>query len=393
MNPFLDDKGILRVGGRLQNAEVNFDKKHQIILPSKDKVTYLILEHFHKKYFHIGQQALLYHMRQKFWPIGGRGLARKVVHNCVTCVKNRPVIVEQLMGHPPPERVNIGPAFSNSGVDFAGPFFVRNKNQRKGAPHRVYVAVFVCMATKAIHIEMVTDLTSESFVATLKRFFARRGKCCTLFSDNAANFIGAHSELRRLHGLFNNQDEVLGGFLASEGISWKFIPPRAPNFGGLWEAGVKSFKYHFRRVVGNANLNYEEFLTMIVEIEGILNSRPLTPISSDINDLEALTPGHFLIGRAINTISEPDITEVPINRLSRWKRVEKLTQLVWKRWSLDYLTHFQQRHKWQFTKNNVNPGMMVILREDNLPKCKWILGRIINVIYGKDGCIRVANVI
>lgn len=392
LNPFIDDKGILRVGGRLQNAEVNWNKKHQIILPGKNRVTYLILECFHKRYLHVGPQALLFHARQKFWPVGGRNLTRKIVHNCVTCVKNKPVILEQLMGQPPPERVNISPPFSNSGVDFAGPFFVRNRNQRKGPLHRIYVAIFVCMATKAIHIEMVTDLTSESFIATLKRFFARRGKCSTLFSDNATNFVGAYSELKRLHNLLRHPDEIVGRFLSADGIVWKFIPPRAPNFGGLWEAGVKSFKHHFKRVVGNANLNYDEFLSVITEIEGILNSRPLTPISSDINDFEALTPGHFLIGRAINTIPEPDITDTSYNRLSRWKRVERMIQLVWKKWSLDYLSHFQQRHKWQFLKDNIKPGMMVILREDGLPKCKWILGRISEVIYGRDGCIRVVNV-
>ncbi|GBL87859.1 hypothetical protein AVEN_192035-1 [Araneus ventricosus] len=248
------------------------------------------------------------------------------------------------------------------------------------------------MSTKAVHIEMVTDLTSEAFISTLKRFFARRGKCSTLFSDNATNFVGAQAELKKLHNLINYPDDNLSNFLASNAIKWKFIPPVSPNFGGLWEAGVKSFKHHFLRAIGNANLTHEEFNTVIVEIEGILNSRPITEISSDINDLEALTPGHFLIGRPINTVAEPELINFSDNRLSRWQRVEKLTQHIWKRWSSDYLNHFQQRHKWQFVKNNVKPGMMVILKEDNLPKCKWALGRIIDAIPGKDGYVRVVNV-
>ncbi|GBN20548.1 hypothetical protein AVEN_66594-1 [Araneus ventricosus] len=211
-------------------------------------------------------------------------------------------------------------------------------------------------------------------------------------SDNATNFVGAQAELKKLHNLINYPDANLSNFLASDAIKWKFIPPVSPNFGGLWEAGVKSFKYHFRRAIGNANLTYEEFNTVTVEIEGILNSRPVTEISSDINDLEALTPGHFLTRRPINTVAEPESINVSDNRLSRWQRVEKLTQHIWKRWSSDYLNHFQQRHKWQFVKNNVKPGMMVILKEDNLPKCKWALGRIIDVIPGKDGYVRVVNV-
>ncbi|GBO34381.1 hypothetical protein AVEN_174602-1 [Araneus ventricosus] len=392
LNPFLDNNNLLRVGGRLINAQVNYDQKHQIILPAKGNLTRLILEHIHKKYLHVGPQTLLYLTRHKFWPINGRNLARKVVHNCVTCVKNKPVIVKQLMGNPPSERVNVSAPFSNTGVDFAGPFLIKYKGQRKGTLHKVYVAIFVCMSTKAVHIEMVTDLTSEAFISTLKRFFARRGKCSTLFSDNATNFVGAQAELKKLHNLINYPDDNLSNFLASDAIKWKFIPPVSPNFGGLWEAGVKSFKHHFRRAIGNSNLTYEEFNTVIVEIEGILNSRPITEISSDINDLEALTPGHFLIGRSINTVAEPELINVSDNRLSRWQRVEKLTQHIWKRWSSDYLNHFQQRHKWQFVKNNVKPGMMVILKEDNLPKCKWALGRIIDVIPGKDGYVRVVNV-
>ncbi|GBM20056.1 hypothetical protein AVEN_268389-1 [Araneus ventricosus] len=140
---------------------------------------------------------------------------------------------------------------------------------------------------------MVTDLTSEAFISTLERLFARRGKCSTLLSDNTTNFVGAQAELEKLHNLINYPDDNLRNFLASDAIKWKFVPPVSPNFGGLWEAGVKCFKHHFRRAIGNANLTYEEFNTVILEIEGILNS---LKISSDINDLEVSTPGHFLIG-------------------------------------------------------------------------------------------------
>ncbi|GBO33070.1 hypothetical protein AVEN_241153-1 [Araneus ventricosus] len=167
------------------------------------------------------------------------------------------------MGNPPSERVNVSAPFSNTGVDFAGPFHIKYKGQRKGTLHKVYVAIFVCMSTKAVHIEMVTDLTSEAFISTLKRFFARRGKCSTLFSDNATNFVGAQAELKKLHNLINYPDDNLSNFLASDAIKWKFIPPVSPNFGGLWEAGVKSFKHHFRRAIGNANLTYEDLAPLL----------------------------------------------------------------------------------------------------------------------------------
>ncbi|GFU89956.1 integrase catalytic domain-containing protein [Trichonephila clavipes] len=129
-------------------------------------------------------------------------------------------------------------------------------------------------------------------------------------------FIGANAELKRLYKLVINPDPELAGFLVDENINWKFLPPRAPNFGGLWEAGVKSFKFHFKREAGNSRFTYEEFLTIMTQIEGILNSRPLTPLSTYIDDLSVLTPAHFLIGRPITSINEPNVIHIETNRLN-----------------------------------------------------------------------------
>ncbi|GFV26887.1 integrase catalytic domain-containing protein, partial [Trichonephila clavipes] len=204
------------------------------------------------------------------------------------------------MGSLPRERVNPSFPFLHTGIDYCGLFFIRYKHQRKGTYQKIYVAIFVCLASKAVHLEIVSDLTTDAFLATLKRFVARRGKCATISSDNAKNFVGANRELKRFH------EEKLSSYLSSEGISWNFMPPRASNFGGLWEAGVKSFKFYLKRAVGNLKMTLEEFLTIITQIERILNSRPITPLSDDIDDLEVLTPGHFLIGRPITSISEPN---------------------------------------------------------------------------------------
>ncbi|XP_055941843.1 uncharacterized protein LOC129971891 [Argiope bruennichi] len=232
--------------------------------------------------------------------------------------------------------------------------------------------------------DIVSDLTSEAFIACLKRFFSRRGKSQFIFSDNGKNFVSGNSELKRLALMVTKHDEYLSNFLSEEGIQWKFLPPRAPNFGGLWEAGVKSFKYHLKRVVGVSKLTYEEFFTILHQIEGILNSRPITPLSSDMGDLEILTPGHFLIGRPITSIVEPNLTNPESNRLNLWQRTSKMVQVIWKRWQNNYLSTLQQRHKWIIKNQNLKIGDMVLLKEENLPCFKWILGRIVNVFYGKD---------
>ncbi|GFY12223.1 uncharacterized protein TNCV_4935121 [Trichonephila clavipes] len=391
LNPFLDGNQILRVGRRLQNSDLTYSQRHPAILPADHLLTKLIMINIHNRNFHLGPQALLYCTRQRFWPLRGRSIARKIVHECVVCFKNKPIVANQLMGSLPRERVNPSFPFLHTGIDYCGPFFIRYKHQRKGTYQKIYVAIFVCLASKAVHLEIASDLTTDAFLATLKRFVARRGKCATISSDNAKNFVGAYRELKRLHNLIKFPEEKLSSYLSSEGISWNFMPPRAPNLGGLWEAGVKSFKFYLRRAVGNLKMTLEEFLTIITQIEGIQNSRLITPLSKDIDDLEVLTPGHFMIGRSITSISEPNLLDKTENTLSWWQKLTKIVQHIWTKWSRDYLNNLKQRNKWQFHKDNVRLNTMILIK-DNLPVKKWSLGRITKLVPGTDGKVRVVEI-
>ncbi|GFU00080.1 integrase catalytic domain-containing protein [Trichonephila clavipes] len=324
INPFLDSDGLLSVGGRLSNSDLPYVNKYPAILPGNHNLTVQIIAHFHRKNLHTGVSSLLHYVREKFWPLNGRSLCRKVVHECLVCFKNRPLVTSQLRGNLPRDRVVPDYPFNCSGVDFCGPFMIRYKNQRKGILHKIYISVFVCFVSKAIHIEIVSDLTSDAFIATLKRFFSRRGKCVKLCSDNGKTFVGGNKELKRFLKLIEDSDDNLAGFLSAEGIEWKFIPPRAPSFGGLWEASVKSIKYHLKRIVSDSNLTYEEFLTVCIQIEGILNSRQLCPLSSNSDDLDVLTPAHFLIGRSMTSVVEPNLIELKENVLKKWQRITRL---------------------------------------------------------------------
>ncbi|CAK1601390.1 unnamed protein product [Parnassius mnemosyne] len=180
--------------------------------------------------------------------------------------------------------------------------------------------------------------------------------------------------------------------LAQENINFHLIPPQAPHFGGLWEAGVKSIKYNLRRILGNCNLTYEELNTVLVQIEGVLNSRPLTPLSTDPDDLLPLTPGHFLIGRPITSLPSQNYEEVPSSRLSRYQRIQQLRQHFWRRWSKEYLSELQQRSKWRSNADTLGTGDLVVLKEDNLPPLKWRLDRITAFHPGADGINRVADI-
>ncbi|XP_062713839.1 uncharacterized protein LOC134290676 [Aedes albopictus] len=293
---------------------------------------------------HCGPQPLLAVIRQQFWPLGGRNLARDVVHKCVTCVKVRPGNLVQLMGSLPAVRVIQSYAFENVGVDFAGPFYLQRPSPRV-APKKSYVAVFVCMATKATHLELVNELTTAAFIGCLRRFVARRGRPHNIYCDNATNFVGAGREVRNLFRSSQHRHSVAHE-AASQSIQFHFILAKSPNFGGLWEACVISMKHHLRRVIGNAFLPREAFCTVLAQVESCLNSRLITPLSSDPNDMQALTPGRFLIGRALCALPDSDYITIPENHLRLWERVQRHIQHFWKRWHREYLTTFQQRYKW-----------------------------------------------
>ncbi|XP_071644514.1 uncharacterized protein [Temnothorax longispinosus] len=243
------------------------------------------------------------------------------------------------MGQLPPARVTPVRPFHNTGVDYCGPFFVRDRVRRNSKQYKAYVAIFVCMVTKAIHLELVEDMTTTAFIGALKRFISRRGKVVNMYSDNGLNFRGADNEMQ---DLFQSPD--LQHAATEERLNWHFIPPKAPHFGGLWEAAVRS-KQRLTKTIGDASLTVVEMMTVLAQVEAILNSRPLTPLSDDPLDLSALTPAHFLIGDFSTSYPEPDILDVPMNRLSRWQHVERLKQHFWSRWSKEYLAVCQGRTK------------------------------------------------
>lgn len=392
LSPFLDHQGLLRVGGRISNAHISFDTKHPILIPKKCHLAELLIAHTHITNMHSGPQLTAASLRQKYWIVSAKNSIKQYIHCCAVCIRHAKQPGRQLMAPLPEHRTNPTRAFLTSGVDYAGPIVIKLQPGRGTKTSKAYIALFICFSTKAIHLELVSSLTSEAFLAAFRRFVARRGKCANLFSDCGTNFIGASKELRNLHNTLINQlkNTSLADKLAMDGTQWHFNPPGAPNFGGIWEAGVKSVKHHLRRTIGETLLTFEELATVLAQIEAILNSRPISPMSDDVNDPQALTPGHFIIGEPMNSVPDPCLPE-KITPGRRWQLIQQFTQHFWQRWRREYIVTLQHRYKWTQRHENINIGALALIIDENAPPTQWSLGRVVEIHPGKDGLVRVAT--
>ena len=260
---------------------------------------------------------------------------------------------------------------------------------RKPVVVKAYICVFISLNVKAVHLEAVSDLTSEAFIAALRRFVARRGFPTLIWSDNGTNFVGANRKLKEMYEFLSQQEVgcLLTDVCTSLGIEWKFIPKHSPHFGGLWEAAVKSAKTHLRRIVGEVKLTYEELSTVLAQIEACLNSRPLVSVNTPNEDgIQVLTPGHFLIGRPLCSSSH-----CPVSLLKRWDLRQNLIRHFWRRWSDEYITSLNKFNKWHYPTRNLRVGDVVVLQEYTLGPTKWPLARVTQVHCGRDGLVRVAT--
>nr|XP_041631965.1 uncharacterized protein LOC121502439 [Drosophila kikkawai]XP_041631966.1 uncharacterized protein LOC121502439 [Drosophila kikkawai] len=391
LNPLLDKDGILRVGGRLQNSNLRFDVQHPIIL-DKCHITKLIIEKAHKETLHGGINLMRNQIQRKYWIFRLRDSLKKVLRECVTCARYRQCTGKQIMGNLPKCRVNVAYPFLTTGIDYAGPYHIKCSKNRGQKTFKGYISMFVCMATKAIHLEVVSDLTSDAFLAALQRFIARRGKCTNIYSDNGTNFVGAARKLDEELVKAIQYNSRVAAEKETEKIQWHFIPPAGPHFGGIWEAGVKSVKYHLKRVIGDSILTYEEMSTLLCQIEAVLNSRPLYTTGEDVDDNEVLTPGHFLIVRPTLDIVEAVEENEKISSLDRWRLIQKIKGDFWVKWKEDYLYTLQQRYKWKKGSQNIEKGQIVLLKDENCHPARWPMAKVEEIHKGRDDKVRVVKV-
>ena len=379
---------LIRVGGRLRRAEsLDQDSIHPIILDPKHPITKLIIKHYDEKLLHPGPERVLGEMRRRYWILRGRQAIRQHQHQCRDCQKWRANPVIPKMADLPPARLRLfKPPFWSTGVDCFGPFTVkigRRTEKRWGI-------IFKCLTTRCIHLELLDSMDADTFLMAFRRFVSRRGKPFELLSDCGTNFKAGEAELRNA---FQAMAPDLKQKLSRTQVNFQFNPPSAPHFGGSWEREIKSIKMALRVVLGSQPTTETVLHTVLIEVEGILNSKPLAYISSDLADPDPVTPNLLLMGRPDSSLPQAIYCSSELLGKRKWRHSQILADQFWSAFIKFYLPNLQARQKWETDKENLVSGQVVMIVDPQLPRASWPIGRITETYPGKDGKVRSAKVI
>ena len=386
LSPFIDDEGIIRVGGRMDKAIVSYETKHPAMLPHDHKISRLITQEAHQC-GHPGVATTAAKTRAKYWILRVHDLAKTVKFKCVTCREMEPKTETQIMADLPHHRTAPdSPPFYYTSCDYFGPLTVK-VGRNKTTKH--YGVIFTCLNTRAVHLEIATDCTTMEFIQTLRRFFSIRGYPAMMLSDNGTQMVGAQRELRRM--IEDWDIEKLREYCADKGMEWRFTTPAAPHQNGCAEALVKSCKIGLKKAMGNHILTPFELYTCMLEVANLVNQRPVGRVPNDPDDGAYLCPNDMLLGRASPQVPQGPFRETR-NPRKRVEFVQKIVDSFWRRWTRDVFPLLVPRKKWNTSRRNVQVDDFVMVAEPNTVRGKWIIGRVVEVYPGQDGRVRNVKV-
>ena len=386
LTPFVDDRSIIRVGGRVDPSLLSYDNKHPALLPHKHWVSVLITRDAHQS-GHPGVATTTAKARRKYWIVKGHSIAKVVKHQCTFCREMETRVQTQFMANLPACRLQpFTPPFLYTSCDYFGPVKVKI-GRNKTAKH--YGVIFTCLNTRALHCELATDASTMEFLQVLRRFFSYRGYPKLLISDNGSQMVGAERELRfMIQGWDNSQ---LKEFCADRGMKWQFTTPLAPHQNGCSESMVKSVKSALKKAVGDTILTPFELYTCLLEVANLVNQRPIGRVPDDPDDGSYLCPNDILMGRATNTVPQGPFRHTE-NPRHRFEFCQKIVGSFWKKWSRDVLPQLVPRKKWTTVKRNVRVDDFVIVADPNAVRGKWNVGKVRQVFPGEDGLVRNVQV-
>ncbi|XP_067946287.1 uncharacterized protein [Watersipora subatra] len=387
LDPFIDENGVIRVGGRMKFSSMLYGEKHPIVLPREGHITKLITEHYHRKAAHQGRTTTMAAIRSAgYWVVSSRSVVSAVIHNCVACRRLRRNTEVQKMADLPSDRTDPSSPFMQVGLDCFGPFLV--KEGRKSL--KKYGVIFVCLQSRAVHVELVDDMSTDAFINSLRCFIALRGNVSHIQCDRGSNFVGAANELAKAFKEMS-QDHIKS-FLLDRNCDFVFNSPSASHMGGVWERLIRVFRNVINGILlqSHDKLDSASIRTLFYETMSIVNSRPISNIEDDV---EPLTPNHLLMIKPEMVQPPPGVfTSADMYARKRWRRVQHLVDLFWSRWKSEYLQALQNRSKWQGTKRNLRVGDIVLLKDESVCRSDWSMAKIVELLPGKDGLVRKAKV-
>ena len=381
---FLDKDELWRCGGRMLNTALPFSARNPILLARNHHLTTLLVFDAHERVLHNGVRETLAELRSAYWVVKGRQLVKRLLRACTTCRRHEGPPCQGVPSPPLPSfRVTESRPFQTTGVDYAGPLYIRTP---VSSQTKVWMVLYTCYVTRAVHLDLVQDMTAETFLRSLRRFTARRGTPTRIVSDNAKTFKSSAASLAKSLGVGS--------------LKWQFNLEKAPWQGGAFERMIKSAKRCLRKAIGRNSLTFDELQTLVTEVEGVLNSRPLTYVyDSDIT--EPLTPSHLLVGYRILTLPDPSSLEDPADDYSREKLTRRAAHLnqalnkFWRRWKREYLLELRELHRvreHRGTPYDLRPGEVVTVYDEGHPRGMWRLGRIETLVPASDGKVRGVSV-
>ncbi|XP_072769709.1 uncharacterized protein [Nerophis lumbriciformis] len=384
-------EGLLRVGGRLKQSSLCHKVKHPVILPNNSHISKLIVSHYHAKICHQGRSQTQMELRSNgFWVIGGSKLVAKLIRTCVLCRKLRRPTESQRMAELPKERLEASAPFTYSGMDCFGPFIVKKARKE----YKRYGLIFTCLYSRAVHIEMLEDLSTDSFINALRCFINLRGAVRQLHCDQGSNFIGARNEFKE--ALKQCDTKLLEIFLTERQCEFVFNAPSASHAGGVWERQIRTVRNVLNATFAQCpgRLDDASLRTLLYEAMAIVNSRPLTVDAiNDPQALEPLTPNHLIMMKSKVALPPPgEFVKEDLYATKRWRRVQYLIKQFWGRWKKEYLLNISTRQKWHLPQRNLRVNDIVIIKDDNLPRNHWQLGRVVETVQDRDSLVRRVKV-
>ena len=386
LSPYVDQEGVLRVGGRADKALVSYETRHPALLPRDHRISRLIVQHAHQ-FGHPGVAATVAKTRTKYWIVRAHDLAKSIKFRCVVCREIGASVESQVMADLPQSRLApFTPPFHHTSCDYFGPYRVRI-SRNKIVKH--YAVIFTCLNTRAVHLELAADCTTMEFMQVLRRFYALRGVPALMISDNGSQLVGAERELREMvDGL---DTEKLQEFSAERGMKWQFTTPAAPHQNGCAESLVKSCKIGLKKAIGEQVLTPLELQTCLVEVANLVNQRPIGRIPSDPDDGSYLSPNDMLLGRASSTVPQGPFRHTK-NPRHRVEFVQKIVDSFWTRWTRDVFPSLLPRKQWHAEKRNIRVDDFVIVQTSSAIRGTWNVGRVVSVYPGEDGKVRNVKV-